>query len=332
MESGAGGGGRPPHVEDTAPAKEEELTEQHRTRHGVWEVSGPESVLKAEAESESVKTLQHRGAERRAGGLNSLDSGFVMFERPAGQLGTYCTQGSANTETEDPCCSYSTETDSESLPFHPETRSFPATEEVAGNSLSSMGSLDWKPEIVVVDPAPIKREAETRSAWNAAAILGMGHAQHARPFEEMMERGERQPETQMAVSKYTASESGETHHRVDPSEKRLFYTYFERGFGRQKDSETHQSVDAGERQFSCTQCGKQFAHSANLKRHQRVHTGEKPFSCTLCEKRFSHQHQLKMHQRIHTGERPFNCTHCGKRFTQSSHIKRHLSVHTGELL
>ncbi|KAJ8339843.1 hypothetical protein SKAU_G00344760 [Synaphobranchus kaupii] len=338
VESKAGNGGSPRGAEpQTASAKQEKLNDQQpRAKHGVWEVSGLESGLVADAEKESLKSLQHRGPEPRTQRPNRLDSEFVMFERP-GQLGSYCTQGGAVTETEDPCCSYSTETGPQSLSYHSEMRSFSVTEEGAGNSLSPLGPLDWKPDIVVVDSTPVKLEPERPSTWNTAAILGMGNAQQG-PFEGIGESGEMLPESVSSIClppvQMTEGEkaSNGTRHRVNASEKRLFYTYFERGFGRGKDNGMQQTVNTEERQFVCTQCGKHFAHSANLKRHQRVHTGEKPYSCTQCEKRFSHQHQLKMHQRVHTGERPFNCTHCGKRFTQSSHIKRHLLVHTGELM
>ncbi|KAJ8373409.1 hypothetical protein AAFF_G00265360 [Aldrovandia affinis] len=159
--SRAGGGGRPP-VQETQNKAEnhtEEFTEQHRTRHGVWEVSGPESVLKAEAESESVKTLQHRGAERRAGGLNSLDSGFVMFERPAGQLGTYCTQGNGEVDGYDP-----SEIDLDSVSVHSELWSVPRVEEGLGRSLSS--SVSGGAEVVMMDPVPVKMEVAMQPAWS----------------------------------------------------------------------------------------------------------------------------------------------------------------------
>ncbi|KAJ8271248.1 hypothetical protein COCON_G00101070 [Conger conger] len=327
--------GSPPSAEtQIASAKQEQQAAPlPRPRHSGWAVGGLQAG--PEAEKEGTRTLQRPGPGAGARRLGSLDSEFVLFERP-GQLGSYCTQGGAVAETEDPCCSYSAETAAaQSLSFHSEMRSYSTTEEGAGGGLSPLASLDWKPD-VVVDATPVKLETEMPSAWSAGAILGMGDVQQ-RPFQEIGERGEMVPESVASFGQMTAGEKAtlsdnETHHRPSAGDKRLFYTYFEKGFGRSKDGDAHQSGDAEERQFRCMQCGKHFAHSANLKRHLRVHTGEKPFSCTQCEKRFSHQHQLKMHQRVHTGERPFNCTHCGKRFTQSSHIKRHLLVHTGEMM
>ncbi|KAG7458523.1 hypothetical protein MATL_G00221170 [Megalops atlanticus] len=160
--------GNPVNTENKAAQHTEELTEQHRTRHSAWEVGGLENVLKAEPDKDSVKTLLHGGSDYRAGRLSSLDSESVMYERP-GQLGTYFAQGSANTETEDPSCSYATQMDTESLSVHSELQSAPAAEEGVGSSLSPFGSFDWKPEIVVVDSVAIKLEGEIASIMEVLA-------------------------------------------------------------------------------------------------------------------------------------------------------------------
>ncbi|KAG9342377.1 hypothetical protein JZ751_016372, partial [Albula glossodonta] len=102
MDLGADGGERSPTAKTpTRPANHtEELSEQHRTRHGVWEVSGPEPVLKAEAESECVtKSLQRRGAELREAGWNSLGTDSVMCERNR-HLGTYFSQEDGDAEAD----------------------------------------------------------------------------------------------------------------------------------------------------------------------------------------------------------------------------------------
>ncbi|KAJ8271244.1 hypothetical protein COCON_G00101030 [Conger conger] len=151
----------------------EELTEQHRTRRGVWEVSGLESALKAEGQSECVETLQHRGAEHRAGGLNSLDSEFVMFERPGQQA--YCTQGGAVAETEDPCCSYSTDTAAQGL-FHSELQ-FSPTNDDTGHSSLSLDSHDVKP-VVPADTMSVKMEADSLPAWSRKPVSEMVCTEH----------------------------------------------------------------------------------------------------------------------------------------------------------
>ncbi|KAJ8397386.1 hypothetical protein AAFF_G00439350 [Aldrovandia affinis] len=72
------GGERAPIVDtQTAPAADtEELTEQHRTRHSVWEDSGLDTVLKAETEIETINL------QDTAGRLNSLGNEYGLYERP----------------------------------------------------------------------------------------------------------------------------------------------------------------------------------------------------------------------------------------------------------
>ncbi|KAG5849553.1 hypothetical protein ANANG_G00112170 [Anguilla anguilla] len=190
VESEARSKGSPPSAESrTASAKQEQLPEQlAEDKRSVWEVS----ALGSGPEAERAKSLQHPGPGSRARKPSSLDSEFVMFERP-GQLGSYCTQGGAVAETEDPCCSYSTGT-GQGLSYHAEMRPFLGTEEGGGNGLSPLGSLDWKPDIMVVDPTPVKLEPEVPSAWNAGPVLGLGDAP-PRPFEEIGERGEMLPDS-----------------------------------------------------------------------------------------------------------------------------------------
>ncbi|KAJ8339850.1 hypothetical protein SKAU_G00344830 [Synaphobranchus kaupii] len=84
------------------------------------------------------------------------------------------------------------------------------------------------------------------------------------------------------------------------------------------------------KRFFCSFCGKGFSFPKQVEIHQRVHTGEKPFSCSQCRQRFSHSGNLKRHQRVHTGEKPFSCTLCEKRFSHLHQLKMHQRIHTGE--
>ncbi|KAG9342382.1 hypothetical protein JZ751_016377 [Albula glossodonta] len=292
VETGGSSRARPASANTQAPpaGHSEELTGQHRTMQRVWEVSGPESALKTEQPNDSVKKrLQHRGTELRAGGLDSLDSAeFVMFDRP-GQLGTYCMQGSANTETEDPCCSYSAETDPESLSFHSEMRLFPANEEAGGNGVPSMRRSDEKPKVVVV----VEEVVEMNSSFNRSATSGVGSLQRGR------REGQRE-EVQLC----NVTHEGPPQTKMSPRKAQFRY-----------GSRKKRNV--------CTFCGKCFAGPTNLEAHYRIHTGERPFCCTQCGKRFTQYGNLKAHQNVHTGEKPFSCTTCGDSFSHPSNLKRH---------
>ncbi|KAJ8339844.1 hypothetical protein SKAU_G00344770 [Synaphobranchus kaupii] len=316
----------------------EELTEQHGDTGSLWEVQGFKTagVLKAK---------KRRGTERRAPGLNRLDSEFVMFERP-GQLGSYCTQGGAVTETEDPCCSYSTETDPQSLSFHPELQRGPAGKSLP--SLPSLGHLGWNP--VGAESAPIKMDAELRSTWNRRVVSRTLHMQPESDHDDR--EGEKfqtddvsdvcPPFSQMGGRVGGAREEGVAD-TADLNGCGLLEKSFavsetlrlEAGSGGLYGNggeigEFGQVLLNEERQFSCAQCGKLFAHPGRLKVHQRVHTGEKPFSCAQCGKRFAQSSHIKRHQRVHTGEKPFSCTQCGKSFSHLCNLKTHQTVHTGE--
>ncbi|KAG5849558.1 hypothetical protein ANANG_G00112220, partial [Anguilla anguilla] len=159
----------------------EELTEQHRTRRAVWEVSGLESALKTEPETERAETLQHTGCEQSAGRLHTSCPEYLMCERTS-QLRTLCTQGAGETEADVPSCSYATESSSESLSIHSGLQSLPPTGKGAASSLS-LGSLDLKPEAVMIDSASTEEEAEMHSAWTEEAISESIVSQH-RPYSE----------------------------------------------------------------------------------------------------------------------------------------------------
>ncbi|XP_061100354.1 zinc finger protein 696-like [Conger conger] len=246
----------------------EELTEQHRTRRGVWEVSGLEPALKAEGQSECVETLQHRGAEHRAGGLNSLDSEFVMFERP-GQLGSYCTQGGAVAETEDPCCSYSTETAAQSLLV-----SFSEGQETSGCEMNFVGKK----------PIICKYCGRVFARRNALEIHQRVHT------------GEKPFSCLQCGKQFAHSGNLKVHQSVHTGERRFRCSLCGKRFISSSHLKRHRSVHTRDRPFACAQCGKRFSDSGSRKRHQSVHAGLTAFVCAQCGKRFASSGHLKRHR------------------------------------
>ncbi|XP_035275572.1 zinc finger and SCAN domain-containing protein 2-like isoform X4 [Anguilla anguilla] len=259
----------------------EELTEQHRTRRAVWEVSGLESVLKAEGQSECVETLQHRGAEHRAGGLNSLDSEFVMFERP-GQLGSYCTQGGAVTETEDPCCSYSAEMDPEGLlgPFtEGQDRSGCDMNFSTSDSVQThLGDIAGKKPIV-------------------CKYCGRGFARrNALEIHQRVHTGEKPFSCLQCGKQFAHSGNLKVHQSVHTGERRFRCALCGKRFISSSHLKRHWSVHTRERPFSCAQCGKRFSDAGSRKRHQSVHTGRTAFACAPCGRRFASSGHLRRHR------------------------------------
>ncbi|XP_036373211.1 uncharacterized protein si:ch211-89o9.6 isoform X2 [Megalops cyprinoides] len=344
MQPGAGGETAPFACTQSTP---NEADRPPGTTHGVWERSGLENVLKAEPENNSVnKTLQHRGSEHRAGRLNSLGSESVMCERTS-HLGTCFTQGRANTETEDPSCSYVTGMEAEGLLFHPEQLVSTSGEGV----VNSMSSIDLKSK-PVKNSVPIKVAAGVHSFLNKRATSKVAHAKY-QLYREAREREKMQPEhvaklypahTKLTARENTANaKSGATsangytscdsfraaksHCRAGTRDRLCICTYCGKNFNRPRSLEMHLRVHTGEKPFSCTQCGKSFSQLCSLKTHQSVHTGERPFRCAQCGKRFAQPGYLKRHQTVHTGERPFKCTQCEKSFSFLSNLIRHQSLH-----
>ncbi|KAG5849554.1 hypothetical protein ANANG_G00112180 [Anguilla anguilla] len=335
----------------------EEESDQQRTRRHVWEVSGPDTVLKTEPECSSVtERLQHRGAEHRPGGLSSLDSEFVMFERP-GQLGSYCTQGGAVTETEDPCCSYSVETEPQSLSFHSELQSVAtAAEESSGSFMSPLDS-DMKVKVLEIGSGAADLKAEVSSDWTKDTMSAVGlllnrHDCEGREGGKMAAESvsiapipnvlrESVAPSQFDIpgsNRFLPSDHGlaETQsgvgacHLTGVEKRKSVCRFCWKNFGSPSQLELHLRTHSVEKPFSCTQCGKQFAQSRTLRIHQSTHLSERRFLCPHCGKSFFSSRDLKKHQAVHTRERPFVCSLCRKSFVCLSQLKVHQNVHTGE--
>ncbi|XP_064193763.1 uncharacterized protein LOC135255910 isoform X1 [Anguilla rostrata] len=353
---GATVGGRVPALNtQTAPVRPLEELAEHSAPSGLWELQGFRTGgMQKARKGRSGLGLRHGGADLRPGGRSSLDSEFVLYER-AGQLGSYCTQGGAVAETEDPCCSYSAESDPESLTFRSELQRGPPADGGSGSSLPSLGYLDWKPEAAVVET--VKMEAEARSVWNRPVVSRAGHT-HPKNYDDDDDDGDGENIHAENIADvcppFSRMRAGVGGVRDEPSAGAADLNgcgLLRKSFGASVGLGTERRFEAGgggvyrdsgeagglsgplqmgERQFSCTQCGKLFAHPGRLKVHQRVHTGEKPFSCAQCGKRFAQSSHIKRHQRVHTGEKPFSCTQCGKSFSHLCNLKTHQTVHTGE--
>ncbi|KAG5849555.1 hypothetical protein ANANG_G00112190 [Anguilla anguilla] len=247
----------------------EELTEQHRTRRAVWEVSGLESALKTEPDySGANKRDQHSGSENATGGLYHLDSEYFMFGRASHPGAVFISEG-GETEAESSAGSYAPATDSENLSV----------------------------ELIDVTSA-----LNGCASSDAHLVTPQGLFAHCKDVAR-----KKGYVCKYCGKTFSRRNVMVKHHRVHTGEKPFGCLLCGRRFSDSSNLKKHQSVHTGEKRFRCAQCGKRFSDSSSRKRHQTVHTGKKPFGCAECGKRFTRSCHLKRHcQQFHSWQMTFN--------------------------
>ncbi|XP_042169107.1 zinc finger protein 37 isoform X1 [Oncorhynchus tshawytscha] len=326
------------------------LLDQQGNRH-----RAPDTSLNIEPENQ---TFQHPASQYNRARQDHQVAEGVTWETDHQPIEYSLSQWTENQETDNPTVNapHNAGPDSKRLSGHPERRGVPGN---SGVCMSASGSLDWLPDVVMVDSVPIKVEADMSSEWSITGqeVTSGEVCSESRQLVDNRGRGRMESgqtkcphdtqNTEQATTLGSRSKMSDfnglstrnsfssprvTLHQVPQRGKPAPFPNFRGSTSSSKGIEKQQQQlmsHSTQRQLRCSLCGKLFHQLANLRSHMRVHTGEKPYGCSHCTKRFSHSHQLKMHERVHTGEKPFQCVYCGKCFTQSGHMKKHLLVHTG---
>ncbi|XP_023697667.1 uncharacterized protein [Paramormyrops kingsleyae] len=333
----------------------EKFTEQHRARHGMEELSGLETTLKAERSNEhlaprlnqtgSEHNTEDFGSQASESIVNALgDLEYVMAQKYIGLDGLCSSEQDSGLQTGQPA-----DRDTDGLlemhsrlgPVlpHVEVRGFASMRVKDGlRSLSAAGGelrSNWLKRMREGEGGSVERLA----AQPTQIEQGSGGTHITQPVsgsvvETSGDPGEFVHLCSHCGSTFNTAADLEDHPCLHSAQNQQHScTLCRKSFSQASHLRAHMrlhTAEAEERPYRCTQCNRSFSQSWNLKNHECVNSEERPHRCELCGKRFTHSRSLERHQLVHTGERPHRCPQCGRSFSRLGNLERHQRIHTGE--
>ena len=267
MEWRAGSRGKRPvqETQNKAVNHTEELTEQHRTRRGVWEVSGAESALKAEPGYNSFnKKDQHFGTENNDASLHHLDSEYFMFGRTS-QSGTFLIPEVGETDAEN--STPVTDSQNLSVDFIDVTSALNGCTSSDTHFISSEGIVTHCKDVARKKGFVCRYCGKNFSRRNVLV-------KHTR-----VHTGEKPFGCSLCGRKFSDSSNLKKHQSVHTGEKRFRCAQCGKQFSDSSSRKRHQTVHTGKKPFGCSECGKRFTRACHLKRHcEQFHSWQLPFN------------------------------------------------------